>query len=277
MTQNVTGLTPGPQDPSPPVGAGTHPRSAPRRRGPYRRFDLPRARHLTQLGGRACLAALLAVAAGPASAGTADICRKWGAVAAAEHAVPERLVLAIARVETGRGDGAQHGWPWAVNAEGTGRWFATRDEAVAFARARLAAGADQIDLGCFQLNLHWHGRAFDGLDDMIDPARNARYAARFLAALYDEFGDWRRAAAAYHSRTREHARAYLARLDPVLRSMPPAARFPAAALDGLPAGHGAVRRPTAPAARVASARGSLFPLAQSAGPALIDFGGEGRP
>lgn len=277
MTQNVTGLMPGPQDRAPPVGADAPRRSAPRRRASYRRFDLPRARHLTHLGARACLAALLAVAAGPATAGMADICRKWGAIAAAEHAVPERLVLAIARVETGRGDGAQHGWPWAVNADGTGRWFATRNEAVDFARARLAAGSDQIDLGCFQLNLHWHGRAFDGLDDMIDPARNARYAARFLAALYDEFGDWRRAAAAYHSRTREHAHAYLARLDPVLRSVSPSASLRASGLAGLPAGRGGLRRPTAPAARVAPARGSLFPLTPSAGPALIDFDGETRP
>ncbi|MEE4120414.1 MAG: transglycosylase SLT domain-containing protein [Paracoccaceae bacterium] len=151
----------------------------------------------------------------------AALCEDWAAVAAAEHAVPERLMRAIARVETGRQSrGTVRAWPWAVNVEGKGHWFASRHEALDYAGARLAAGAAQVDIGCFQLNVGWHARAFAGLDQMIDPARNARYAARFLAALHDEFGDWTQAAAAYHSRTPEHGRAYVARLAAMVETIP---------------------------------------------------------
>jgi hypothetical protein len=128
---------------------------------------------------------------------------------------------AITRVETGRKTGGEtRPWPWTINADGQGRWFQTRQGALDHARARLAEGADQVDVGCFQLNVGWHGRAFPGLDQMIDPARNARYAARFLAALHDEFGDWTQAAAAYHSRTPERGHAYLARLAAMVEASP---------------------------------------------------------
>lgn len=197
----------------------------------------------------------------------ATLCEDWAAVAAAEHAVPERLMRAIARAETGRPSGGTvRPWPWAVNVEGEGHWFATRQEALDHAGARLAAGAAQVDIGCFQLNVGWHARAFAGLDQMIDPARNARYAARFLAALHDEFGDWTQAAAAYHSRTPEHGRAYVARLAAIVETIPKHAGEP----DG--ARVGALLRPAAPAVGAATAR----PLAATQPPrlgSLVPLGG----
>jgi hypothetical protein len=86
--------------------------------------------------------------------------------------------------------------------------------------ARPDAERTRLDVGCFQLNVGWHGRAFDGIAAMIDPAGNARYAARFLAALHDETGDWSRAAAAYHSRRPGEARAYLDRVSTAVASLP---------------------------------------------------------
>jgi len=80
-------------------------------------------------------------------------------------------------------------WPWTINADGRGHWLATRAAAIGLARDRIAEGSTRFDVGCFQLNVKWHGRAFDSLDDMIDPARNARYAARFLASLKAELGE----------------------------------------------------------------------------------------
>lgn len=151
------------------------------------------------------------------------VCVQWARIAAAEAGVPERLLLAIAKVETGRSGsvaGAQHEpWPWTVNAGGEGRWFTTRAQAVAFIDAQIANGTPQIDVGCFQLNVKWHARAFASADQMIEPARNARYAARFLKHLYTEFGDWTRAAAAYHSRTPALGRAYVVRLHAALQSL----------------------------------------------------------
>ncbi|MCC6000755.1 MAG: hypothetical protein JJU19_07810, partial [Pararhodobacter sp.] len=63
-------------------------------------------------------------------------------------------------------------------------------------------------LGCFQINWRWHGQHFDRPEALLDPLVSARYAARFLAGLYAETGDWTLAAGAYHSRTPHLAQRY---------------------------------------------------------------------
>lgn len=149
--------------------------------------------------------------------------------AAARHAsratgVPVSVLQAISLTETGRRrGGTTRPWPWTVNMEGKGHWFPTRDAALAFVDARAAAGARSFDLGCFQLNHRWHGDAFASFTDMFDPEANALYAARFLSTLYDEFGDWTRAAGAYHSRTPELARRYTARFSQYMAALTGAA------------------------------------------------------
>lgn len=171
---------------------------------------------------------VLLLSAGQAQA-MADFCDDAALRAAAETGVPPALMLAITRVETGR-DGAP--WPWTLNVDGTGHFYASAAETASAAEAAIAAGASQVDVGCFQLNLQWHGAAFDSLTEMVDPEANARYAARFLSDLYAETGDWRAAAAAYHSRTEERGTAYVARIEaahaalsaPDMPSTPPATR-----------------------------------------------------
>ncbi len=197
-----------------------------------------------------------------ATSDPARVCETWAAIAAAEHGVPEALMIGIARIETGRTTAqGLRSWPWTVNAEGEGRWFRSRAEAHAYAADRLAAGAGQVDLGCFQINHGWHGRAFGGLDAMLDPAENARYAARFLAALEEELGNWTRAAAAYHSRTPHLGRTYLARLAPVIEAI----RQPS---DGAPPPVPALPSLSGPGE--ARGLGSLVPLAGLVGPARIE-------
>lgn len=104
-------------------------------------------------------------------------------------------------------------WPWTVNMEGRGKWFDDLSDARAFARRGFDAGARSFDVGCFQINYLWHNSAFSSLEAMFDPGANALYAARFLKSLYDEFGDWSRAAGAYHSRIPARARQYRSRFD----------------------------------------------------------------
>jgi hypothetical protein len=152
---------------------------------------------------------LLTWLAGPAQASGA-LCDRAAEGAAFAIGVPLDLMRAITRVETGR-DGTP--WPWTLNLDGESRWFVTAPDAIDAARAAIAQGAAQIDVGCFQLNLHWHGPHFTDLEEMIDPTRNARYAAQFLSELHAELGDWRAAAAAFHSRTPERGEAYLARIE----------------------------------------------------------------
>ncbi len=128
------------------------------------------------------------------------------ATASAEYAarLPARLLGAIAVVESGRLDGATgrvRPWPWTINAEGIGQFFATKAQAIAAVTALQARGVRSIDVGCMQVNLMFHPDAFASLDLAFDPTTNARYAARFLNALYAEGHDWPRAIAAYHSQT----------------------------------------------------------------------------
>jgi hypothetical protein len=92
-------------------------------------------------------------------------------------------------------------WPWTINAQGEGQFFATQQQAVAAVKALQARGVRSIDVGCLQVNLMYHPDAFATLEDAFDPRANAAYAGRFLNALFADGKDWARAIAAYHSET----------------------------------------------------------------------------
>lgn len=162
--------------------------------------------------------------------------------AAKTYQVPAEILMAVARVETGRQSGnTLHPWPWAVNLGGEGHWADTMEEAMSVAQSALDEGRLNIDIGCFQLNIRWHSKGFMSLADMFDPQTNADYAAGFLAQLYRETGDWKAAVGAYHSRNADLAEAYADRVASV-----------------------AVPEATAP---VKDRRENLFPLLQSGGTA----------
>lgn len=152
---------------------------------------------------------------------SAALCDAAAGKAAAETGVPLDILLAIARAETGRRtDGVFKPWPWAINDAGQGYWFDSEDAALAAATERWNAGDDNFDIGCFQINTHWHGQAFGTLAEMFDPVNNARYAAKYLSALKDELGGWDQAIGAYHSRTPDLAGPYLDRVN-ALRGVAP--------------------------------------------------------
>jgi soluble lytic murein transglycosylase-like protein len=148
--------------------------------------------------------AACALAGDPAWAQGAPSCHDAAVAAERESGVPERLLDAIGAVESGRFDAARgrvEAWPFAVNAAGEGHLFATLEDAVAFVRERQRGGVRSIDVGCFQVNLMHHPDAFATLEEAFDPAANAGYAARFLAALRARAGDWAEAVGLYHSAT----------------------------------------------------------------------------
>jgi len=139
-----------------------------------------------------------------------DLCLRAAASASEASGVPYDVLLAIAVVETARDEKP---WPWTVNLGGEGHWLHSAKEAEAIVAQALEDGLTNVDLGCFQLNYRWHAEAFVSIADMLDPERNAAYAAGFLAQHYARTGDWAAAAAAYHSTTPDYAARYRARFE----------------------------------------------------------------
>ena len=56
-----------------------------------------------------------------------------------------------------------------------------------------------IDLGCMQINHHYHGARFTSVAEMFDPHKNVQYAARFLNELRARHDTWTMAVARYHA------------------------------------------------------------------------------
>jgi hypothetical protein len=129
--------------------------------------------------------------------------------------LPRHILVAIAKAETGRWDEARResfAWPWTVTAEGEGRYFATKAEALAEVRRLKAKRIANIDVGCMQVNLGWHGHQFASLEEAIDPAANTAFAGRFLKTLRDTSADWLEAAGRYHSSLAERNEPYRAKV-----------------------------------------------------------------
>ncbi len=145
---------------------------------------------------------LLLAAPDRAAAAAGEACRDQAAIAERAAGIPEGLLLAIGKRESGRFDPGAGGtlpWPWAVNREGQGRLFESRQEALAYVASAQREGSRSIDIGCFQINLKYHPMAFPSLEEAFEPARNAAYAAHFLTQLHDRDGSWELAVADYHS------------------------------------------------------------------------------
>jgi hypothetical protein len=114
--------------------------------------------------------------------GPENLCRRAIAIAEGEQRIPDAFLSAIAKVESGRPlNGMIVPWPWTINAEGVGSFFATREDAITAVSALQARGVHSIDIGCMQVNLQQHPDAFHSLDQAFDPTTNARVAAPGLA------------------------------------------------------------------------------------------------
>ena len=121
-----------------------------------------------------------------------------------EYGIPAHLLSAIASTESGRyhsGLKIKLPWPWTINAEGKGYYFDSKTEAIAAAQKLRARGVQSFDVGCMQVNLYHHSGAFSSLTQAFEPENNVAYAASFLRNLYQEEGNWKKAAADYHSKT----------------------------------------------------------------------------
>jgi soluble lytic murein transglycosylase-like protein len=146
------------------------------------------------LGG--ALVAIAVFSAGHSRAEESLACEREMTRAAAMNGVPLNVLYSVGLTETGRRGELS---PYDMNVDGKDVHPASLAEAMAtYARAK-AQGAKLIDIGCMQINQHWHGADFTSLSEMFDPARNVEYAARFLKTLRAEEGSWTLAVARYNA------------------------------------------------------------------------------
>lgn len=168
------------------------------------------------------IVAVIALSAAPGHAAPAQdlgadggLCRAQTERQGRLAGMPAHMLTALSHVESGRWDAGRQekvAWPWTINAAGEGKIFPNKAAAVAEVRRLQAKGVRSIDVGCMQINLFYHGKAFPNLETAFDPAANVAYAIEFLTNLKAETGSWNAAAVRYHSATPEYANRYRAKL-----------------------------------------------------------------
>lgn len=132
-----------------------------------------------------------------------------------KYQIEDNLLSTISIIETGKwSDTLQQktAWPWTINAKGRGYFFATKDEAVKKVKELQAKGIKSIDVGCMQVNLVFHGKAFANIEEAFEPKKNVEYAAKYLTKLYSRRQDWMKAATDYHSKKPSKAKRYKAKI-----------------------------------------------------------------
>lgn len=145
--------------------------------------------------------------------GQHELCESEIVKAEKKYGIPNRLLLAIGTVESGRSLDNKKGkrpWPWTICARGKSYYCSTKSAAIATVKRLMARGIRNIDVGCMQVNLLHHSKAFKNLEEAFTPKRNVDYAAKFFTQLKDNYKTWTRAVGYYHSMSAVHYRPYCA-------------------------------------------------------------------
>jgi hypothetical protein len=144
----------------------------------------------------ALLGSISEVRADIRSGAPANVCEREMLRAAREHNVPVAVLYAVALTETGQ-KGDLH--EYAMNVGGRSVFNPSLPEALTVFENARARGVKLIDIGCMQVNHHYHGRMFPSVEAMFDPRQNVDYAAKFLQNLYRSEKTWTSAVARYHA------------------------------------------------------------------------------
>jgi len=145
---------------------------------------------------RLALAAIFSSSLTLAAQASTHVCEREMARASKTYQVPLSMLYAVGLTETGRRGSLQ---PYAMNIEGRAFFGANLAEAAHRFGEASHSGARLIDIGCMQIDHHYHASHFASLEDMFTPSRNVDYAAQFLRELRAQEGSWTLAVARYHA------------------------------------------------------------------------------
>lgn len=121
---------------------------------------------------------------------------------AASHGIPSALFYAVALAESGKHIAPLRSlrpWPWTLNVHGDGRFYPSRQAAVAALHEALASVLTSVDVGLMQVNWKYHAAALRTIEAAVDPYRNLEVAAAILVDCYQSRGDWWAAVGCYHA------------------------------------------------------------------------------
>lgn len=145
---------------------------------------------------RAALAAVFSFSFAAPAAAFGNACEAEILRASTRYGIPLGILYAVGLTETGKKGTLQ---PNALNINGKAVFPKSRTEAMADVRQAQAQGVRLIDIGCMQINHHYHAEHFRDLNEFFDPRRNVDYAARFLVQLKGRHDTWSMAVARYHA------------------------------------------------------------------------------
>ena len=117
----------------------------------------------------------------------------------------------MALAESGRwlaDEGTTRPWPWTITSGSDSFFLPSKPDALRKVHELLSQGRSNIDVGCMQINLGYHGAAFGSIAEALEPAANVAYGAQFLKQLREETRSWARATARYHSSHPRRGQAY---------------------------------------------------------------------
>lgn len=124
------------------------------------------------------------------------ICEEEMMRASAKYDVPVGMLYSVGLTETGRRGSLQ---PYAMNVEGKAVFSDSPGEALRKFEQYRRSGKKLIDMGCMQINHHFHRKEFPSLEAMMNPQHNVEYAAKFLKNLKKRHDTWTMAVARYHA------------------------------------------------------------------------------
>lgn len=136
-------------------------------------------------------------------------CAYWAAVAEQHYQMPNGLMRAIVQHES-------KGNANALNVDGKGYYFSSAIEAATAIR-QLTPRSYEVDVGCSQITIRWHGQKFNSIGAMLDPRTNLSYASWHLNSLKEKYGTWLGAISRYHSYQPERGRKYACRVWEIMR------------------------------------------------------------
>ena len=96
--------------------------------------------------------------------------------------IPDKLLTSISLVESGiKKNNNFVSWPWTLNVSGKPMFFDNKDDVLSFLKKNYKN--KNIDVGCMQISLKYHLKEFDSLQNLFEPDKNVKYAAKFFFCL----------------------------------------------------------------------------------------------